>query len=322
VQLGNGVPNGTFGYGRVDAIGALNAVAAPTISPISDASIIGGQSSGPLSFTITGVGTLTLSDSSDNSTLVSVAANGSVSLTPQGCGTTTNACDLTITPTLGQIGTAHVTVKATDGGKRFASTTFTVTVTNPAPPTVKVTGGASQSITEGGTASLITFVMTGTGSLTPTVLSGNTTLLPNSAISLSSGCGTTTNTCTATPVPAAGQTGSATITISAQDPYGQTGAGAATLQVNAAPPPPPPPPPPPSPPPNPSGGAGGGAGGGGVLDLWALLGLAGLTVTRVLSYRRRGPCPYRSVGRLTPQVRCSRRGKKAAEVAGAATPII
>ena len=280
VQLGNAVPNGTFGYGRVDAIGALNAIAAPTISGISDASIVGGQSSGPLPFTMTGTGPLTASTSSDNTALVSVGVNGNVSLTPQGCGTTTNACDLAITPVLGQTGSAHVTVKATDGGKRFASTTFTVTVTNPAPPTVKVTGGASQSITEGGAASAITFVMTGTGPLNPAVLSSNPTLLPNSSISVSSGCGTTTSTCTAMPTPAADQTGSATITISANDPYGQSGAGTATLQVNAPAPPPPPPPPPPTP--TPRAGDSSGGGGGGVLDLWVLLGLGGLTVTRVL----------------------------------------
>jgi subtilase family protein len=302
VQLGNGVPNGTFGYGRVDAVGALNAITAPTITPISDVSIVGGQSSGPFPFTMTGVGTLTLSDSSDNSTLVNVGANGGASLTPQGCGTTTNACALTITPTLGQIGNAHVTVEATDGGKRFASTTFTVTVTKPAPPTVKVTGGASQTITEGGAASVVMFVMTGTGPLTPSVVSSNLSLLPNSSISLSSGCGTTTNTCTATPMLATGQTGGATITISTQDPYGQSGAGTARLQVNAPPAPPAPPPPPsPSPPPNPSGGGssgsgggGGGAGGGGVLDLWVLLGLGGLTISRVFGVGRRAPIGLRS----------------------------
>jgi hypothetical protein len=377
VQLGNGAPNGTFGYGRVDAIGTLNAVAAPTISAIGNTSIAGGQSSGPLPFTITGIGNLTVVTSSDNSALVSGGANGDVSLTPQGCGTTTNACDLTITPTLGQVGTANVTVKVTDGAKRFASATFTVTVTNPAPPavtvtagasqtiiegnaasavtfvmtgtgpltpgvvssnpsllpnssislssgcgtttdtctatptlaagqtgsatitlsaqdpygqsgsgatftitvskpappTVKVTGGGSQTITEGTAASAVTFVMTGTGPLTPSVVSSNPSLLPNSSISLSSGCGTTTNTCTATPTLAAGQTGSATITISAKDPYAQNGAGTATLQVNAPPPAPPPP--------SPSGGGGGG-GGGGVLDLLVLLGLGGLTLTRVI----------------------------------------
>ena len=374
VQLGNGAPNGTFGYGRVDAIGALNAAAAPTISPISNTSIAGGQSSGPLPFTITGIGTLTVSTSSDNSALVSVGANGGVSLTPQGCGTTTNACDVTITPTLGQIGSANVTVTVTDGAKRSASATFTATVTKPAPPTVtvtagasqtiiegkaasavtfvmtgigpltpgvassnpallpnssitlssgcgtttdtctatptlaggqtgsatvtisaqdsygqsasgatftitvgkpapptvKVTGGGSQTITEGTAASAITFVMTGTGPLTPSAVSSNPSLLPNSSISLSSGCGTTVNTCTATPTLAASQTGSATITISAKDPFAQSGAGTATLQVNAPSAPPPPP--------SPSGGGGG----GGALDLWVLLGLGGLTLTRVI----------------------------------------
>jgi hypothetical protein len=238
VPLGNGAPNGTFGYGRVDAIGALNAVGAPTISPISNTSIAGGQSSGPLPFTITGIGNLTVSTSSDNSALVSVGANGDVSVTPQGCGTTTNACNLTITPTLGQIGTANVTLTVTDGAQRFASATFTVTVTKPAPPAVTVTAGASQTVIEGKAAGAVTFVMTGTGPLTAGVVSSNASLLPNSSISLSSGCGTTTDTCTATPTLAAGQTGSATITISAQDPYGQSGSGATATVTVAKPAPP------------------------------------------------------------------------------------
>jgi hypothetical protein len=50
--------------------------------------------------------------------------------------------------------------------------------------------------------------------------------------------------------------------------------------VNAPAPPPPSPPPPPTPTPN--GGDSSGGGGGGVLDFWVLLGLGGLTVTRVL----------------------------------------
>jgi len=35
-QLGSTSPDGTFGYGRVDAMGALGTLALPTITPIAD----------------------------------------------------------------------------------------------------------------------------------------------------------------------------------------------------------------------------------------------------------------------------------------------
>jgi hypothetical protein len=263
-QLGTGVPNGVYGYGRVDAIGALNAVALPTISPIGAVSIVGGQNSGQLQFTMTGVGTLTVSGSSDNTALVAFGTGGSASVTA-GCGTTTNTCSLLITPPLGQSGTAHVTVQTADGGQRVASTTFTVTVTKPARPAITITGGASQTIMQGGAVNGVTFVMAGTGPLTASASSSNATLLPNSSITVSNGCGTTANldTCVATLTPASGQSGTATITIAAQDSYGQTGINTATLQVNAPPPPP-------------SHG-----GGGGAVDLWILISLSALAMGHV-----------------------------------------
>jgi hypothetical protein len=67
----------------------------------------------------------------------------------------------------------------------------------------------------------------------------------------------------ATLSPASGQSGSATISMSAKDAYGQTGSAAATLQVSA--------------PPGSSGGSsGGGHGGGGAFDLWSLFALGGI----------------------------------------------
>jgi hypothetical protein len=260
-QLGTGVPNGVYGYGRVDAIGALNAVALPTISPISAVSIVGGQNSGQLQFTMTGVGTLTVSGSSDNTALVAFGTGGSASVTA-GCGTITTTCSLLITPRLGQSGTAHVTVQTADGGQRVASTAFTVTVTKPPPPLVNVTGGANQTIVEGGAVSGVTFVLAGTGPLTVSVASSNTNLLAVSAITLNgAGCGPTVNqaVCTAALSPASGQSGTATVTITAQDPYGQATSNTATLQVSA---------------PSSHGG------GGGSIDLWVLLGLTGLTMGR------------------------------------------
>lgn len=258
VPLGNGAPNGVYGYGRVDAVGALNAIALPTITAIGAVSIVGGQSSSQLPFTLTSVGNLSLAGSSDNTALVAFGASGNVTVTT-GCGTTTDSCNLVIIPTLGQSGVVNLTISATDGGKRAASTMFAVTVTKPAAPGATVTANAAQSITVGGPTSAITLVLSGTGPFTATAASNNAALLPSSSITLTSGCGTSTSldTCTATLAPVSGQTGTATITFSAVDPYAQTGTGTATLQVNAPP-----------------------SHGGGALDLWALMTLGGLLARR------------------------------------------
>ena len=252
------VPNGTIGYGRVNAIGALAAVAAPTVSPISAQTVVGATSSPALPFTVGGTGALTLIATSDNTALV---ANSRVVIAPSTCPASTTACSVTITPVLGQVGTANVSVAITDGAKRTASTTFAVNVTKPTPPTVSVTAGASQTITEGGTLSAVTFAVSGTQTLTVTTSSSNTTLLPTSGITLNSGCGTAAAlSCTANLAVGSGQTGTATVTFTVTDPYGQSKAGTASVTVNA----------PPS-----SGG-----GGGGALDLVALAVLGGLLLYR------------------------------------------
>jgi hypothetical protein len=67
---------------------------------------------------------------------------------------------LVITPTLGQSGTANITVSIADGAKRTASATFAATVTKPTPPTVSVTAGASQSLTEGAATTPVSFTAT------------------------------------------------------------------------------------------------------------------------------------------------------------------
>jgi hypothetical protein len=254
------VPNGTIGYGRLNAIGALGAVPAPTMSTIPAHTVVGGSSSPALPFTIGGTGALTLLAISDNTTLV---ANSRVVIAPSACPASTTACNVTITPVLGQVGTANVTMTITDGAKRTASTKFAVTVTKPKPPTVSVTAGGSQTITAGGTLAAVTFTVTGTQTLTVTASSSDTTLLPTSAVTLNSGCGTAAAlSCTANLGLAAGQTGSATVTFTVTDPYAQSGAGTASVTVNATP-----------------SGAGGG-GGGGALDLAALAALGGLWLQR------------------------------------------
>ena len=77
----------------------------------------------------------------DNATLI---ANSRLVIAPPACLASTTACNVTITPVLGQVGTANVTVTITDGARRTASTKFAVTVTKPRPPTVSVTAGGSR----------------------------------------------------------------------------------------------------------------------------------------------------------------------------------
>jgi hypothetical protein len=141
-QLGATAPDGTFGYGRIDAMGALGTFAAPTMTSLPDVSIDASSSraSTALPFTISGTGTLHFSVTSTSPSLIpeSVGASGAagISVAPSDCGSTTLACTLTITAAQYQGGTATVTVSTVDGAGRAAQATVHVTVTNPqtAPP--------------------------------------------------------------------------------------------------------------------------------------------------------------------------------------------
>jgi hypothetical protein len=142
----------------------------------------------------------------------------------------------------------------------------------PAPPTISVTSGASQSVTLPDSPSPIAFTLSGSGTLTLTAVSSNAILLPNSGISVSSGCGAETLSCTATLSIASGQTGSTTVSLTVADVHGQTAVVTATVEVHPAI----------------AAGTGpgtgspssGGRGGGGSLDLLALLGAAALLMRR------------------------------------------
>ena len=116
-----------------------------------------------------------------------------------------------------------------------------------------VTGLANASVTIGQSVPAESFTISGTGALTVTASSSNTTLLPNAGLSVSSGCNASGAPCTLVITPAAGQTGTATVTVTAKDTYGQQGVGSVTLTVSGLPP--------------------SHSGGGGALGLWSLLGL-------------------------------------------------
>jgi hypothetical protein len=262
-QLGATVPDGTFGYGRVDAMGALGAVPGPSISGFVGATIVGGSSSPVTNLTVSGTGNLKLTVQSSNPALIpaTLVAQGTpgVTIAPASCGAPTTSCTISVTPVVGQLGTAEIILMATDGANRSASSANMMTVNNPPVPTVTVTAGGSQTITEGGALTPVSFSVAGFGSLTVTANSTNPALLPTSAIALTGGCGGSTKSCKATLSAMSGQAGTSTITLSATDAYGQVGVASASLQVND--------------PPAHSGGGG--------MDPEALLLLAGLLARRV-----------------------------------------
>ena len=251
VALSETTPNGVFGYGRVDALGALQSLPSPAVS-IAKSIFITGGGSGQLPVTLTGTGTLILSGKSDNASLVSFGASAAAQFEPASCGSSTNSCRVVITPILGAVGTAHLSLVVVDGVGRSASASLTVTVTKPPPPTVQVTSGANQSLQTGSSAPTATLALSGAKELTLSVSSSNAALLPTAAASLSNGCGTSSMTCILSMKPVAGQSGQATLTITAVDAYGQSSHGTLALSVTPA-----------------SGGGGGG--GGGAFDYGSLL---------------------------------------------------
>ncbi len=161
-QLGASVPDGTFGYGRMDAMGALGTLPGPTMTGLPDISIDAGSTttSAALPFTVSGTGGLHFSVASTNSALVppsiSPAGAAGVAISPADCGTTTLACSLKVTAAQYQGGTATVTVSALDGAGRSAPATTHVTVSNPqaAPPSSAVGVTSSSGGGGGGGGSL------------------------------------------------------------------------------------------------------------------------------------------------------------------------
>jgi len=208
-----------------------------------------------------------------------------ICVAPAGCGTTNFSCTLSVTPAIGQVGTASVTVSALDGANRAAPATMIITVTKPAGPTLSISAGANQEYTAGaGAASPVTFLVTGTGPLALSAVSSNTTLVPNANLAVSPGCGSSTHACTLGITVAPGASGSSTITITVMDAYGQSMSGPAALQVD----------------PGVGGassssgsagsGSGGSSGGGGTLDWWELAWITSLAGHRLWLRRRPGAC--------------------------------
>jgi hypothetical protein len=133
-QLGSTSPDGTFGFGRIDAMGALGTFPRPTITSLPpDAALTAGTSSPSYSFTVSGSGTLHFSVTSSNASSIpaSIVAAGSpgVTIAPPDCGVSTVKCSLSVMPANGPGGSVNLTVAAVDGANRSASTSMSIAVT-------------------------------------------------------------------------------------------------------------------------------------------------------------------------------------------------
>ncbi|HYT58842.1 MAG TPA: tandem-95 repeat protein [Haliangiales bacterium] len=184
---------------------------APTISSIANRTINEDTSTGTISFTVgdaeTAAGSLTLSKSSSNLTLVPNA-----NIVFGGSGATRT---VTVTPAANQSGTATITVTVSDGQlSANASFVLTVSAVNDSPTISSI---ANQTISAGGNTGAIAFTVgdvdTALSSLTLAGSSSNPTLVPNANIAFG---GSGANR-TVTVTPAAGQSGTATITVTVND---------------------------------------------------------------------------------------------------------
>jgi hypothetical protein len=184
---------------------------APTISHIPSQTINEDTTTGAIAFTVgdaeTAAGSLTVSGSSSNSTLV---PNANIVFGGTGANRT-----VTVAPAANQTGTATITVTVSDGQLSTSpSFLLTVTAVNDQPT---ITSIANQVTTVGAAVGPINFTVddaeTAAGSLTVSGSSSNSTLVPNANIVFG---GTGANR-TVTVTPAADQTGMATITVTVSD---------------------------------------------------------------------------------------------------------
>jgi hypothetical protein len=199
----------------------------PVIGNVANQAISEDGTTGSLAFTVsdteTAAGSLTVTRSSSNTTLVPLA-NAVL-------GGSGGSRTITVTPAANQSGTSTITITVTDGNSLTDTDTFDVTV-SAVNDTPTVSNVANQSINEdantGALAVTVGDVETAAGSLTMSGSSSNTTLVPNANI-VFGGSGSAR---TVTVTPAANQSGLATITVNASDGVA-TGFDTFTLTVNA-----------------------------------------------------------------------------------------
>ena len=183
----------------------------PSISSVANQAIAEDSTTGALPFTVgdpdTPLDSLSVTATSSNAALV---PNGNIVLAGSGANRTA-----TITPAANQFGTTTITLRVSDGVAE-ASTSFTLTVASVNdPPTI--TSIVNQTIRRDESTGALAFtvgdVETAAGALTLSGSSSNAMVVPNGNI-VFGGSGSSR---TVTVTPAAGQTGTAAITLTVSD---------------------------------------------------------------------------------------------------------
>jgi subtilisin family serine protease len=185
------------------------------ITGLTDQADIVGQ---PLSvtFSTSGLGTLSVSASSSNA---SVLANSAI--TGQNSCTQAGSCTIQLLPA--GVGTTTVSVTVKDSFGQQTTISFQLTAFS----TVGIVGLTDQSGVAGQPLN-ITFSIAGLGPLSVSTSSSNTTVLPDSAITGQSSC-TQTGSCTLQLLPATG--GTTTVFVTVSDTYGNQATNSFQLTV-------------------------------------------------------------------------------------------
>ncbi len=202
----------------------------PVIGPIASRTVYRDRTAAPIGFSV--------SDGELFASLITASATSSnTGLIPDGSftfGGYGRSRTLTLTPAAGQTGSANVTVTIGDG-MATAARTFTVTVTDPPANTAPtISDVADRNATAGTRSNEILFNVgdgqTEPGLLAVTATSSNTSLVPNASLFLNG----TGDWRTIALTPAAGEGGSALITLTVSD-GSLTATDTFTVTVGAAP---------------------------------------------------------------------------------------
>ncbi|MFO0937186.1 MAG: Ig-like domain-containing protein, partial [Gemmataceae bacterium] len=205
----------------------IAAPAPPTISDVVNQTGKDNVAVGPVAFTVndlnTPAGQLALSATSSNSALI---PNGNVTFGGSGANRT-----VVLNPIAGQTGTTTITLTVTDADGQTATDTFDVTITSSNTNPV-ISDVQNTTVPFGGFSNVVPFFVSDAESsaanLTVTAVSNNPTLVSNSGVVLG-GSGTNRTFFIA---PNAGQTGTATITLTVSD--GNGGTASDTFDVTVA----------------------------------------------------------------------------------------
>lgn len=204
--------------------------APPEVSDITDQTVTEGETLADLPFTVgddlTDADSLVITATSDNQSLI---PDSSITLGGSGANRT-----ITLVPEPGQVGSATITITVTDANGASTVETFLVTVNASTGTDPTISDIPDQTFNEGDSIPDIAFTVgdaeTDPNDLTVTFEVDNEDLFPSGSIVL----GGSGESRTISLTPAAGQTGSATITVRVTDADGNFAVDTFLVTINPA----------------------------------------------------------------------------------------